>query len=291
MLATRVTAQMVFDDGFFHADPHPGNFFVEPAGQLGIVDFGMVGEVDERLRDQLGSLLVALANTDSDRLTAAVISLSTAQGPVDRATLRKDLAALVARNEGLAVSEIHLGSVVEEALTIVRHHHLQLPRELALLLKMVVMNEGMAVKLDPDFRLGEVLSPYARRLVARQMSPAAFARRLGQVGIDVAQLGAELPDHLRRMMAVLEGSGLDVHLRADEIEPLVARAERVGNRLVAGVIAAAFIEGLSELMAVDPERWRSWERPMFTVGLGAVGTLGGYLAWTARRAGRRVHDG
>ena len=285
-LATRVTAQMVFEDGFFHADPHPGNFFVEPAGQLGIIDFGMVGEVDERLRDQLGALLVALARTDSDRLTAAVISLSTAQGPVDRATLRADLAALVARNEGLAVSEIHLGSVIEDALAIVRHHHLQLPRELALLLKMVVMNEGMAARLDPDFRLGEVLGPYARRLVARQLSPAAFARRLGQAGIDVAQLGVELPDHLRRLLAVLEGPGLEVHLRADEIEPLVARAERLGNRLVAGVIAAAFIEGLAELMAVDPERRRSWERPMFKAGLGAVGTLGGYLAWSARRGGR-----
>jgi ubiquinone biosynthesis protein len=143
-LATRVTAQMVFEDGFFHADPHPGNFFVESHGQLGIIDFGMVGEVDERLRDQLGALLVALARTDTDPITDAVLALSTV-----------DLAA---------------------------------------------------------------------------------------------------------------------------------------TSLVAGMIAAAFIEGLAELMAVDPERWRAWERPMFSVGLGAVGTLGGYLAWTSRRGSRRVHD-
>lgn len=282
-LATRVSAQMIFEDGFFHADPHPGNFFVEPAGQLGIIDFGMVGEVDERLREQLGILLAALARTDSDRITDAVLSVSTARTPVDRARLRADLAALVARNEGRSVSEIRLGSVIEEALTIVRHHHLQLPRELGLILKMVVMNEGMAAKLDPDFQLGEMLGPYARRLVAHQVSPADFARRLRQAGIDVAQLGVELPEHMRRLLAVLEGPGLDVHLRTEEIEPLLARAERLGNRIVAGVIAAAFIEGLAELMAVDPERWRAWERPMFTVGLGAVGTLGGYLAWAARR--------
>ncbi len=282
-LATRVTAQMVFEDGFFHADPHPGNFFVEAGGRLGIIDFGMVGEIDDRLRERLGALLVALAASDADRITNAVLALSTARGTVDRPKLRADLAALVASTEGRAVSEIALGSVIEEALGIVRRHHLQLPRELALLLKMVAMNEGMAVALDLDFQLGQILAPYAQRLVAHHLSPTAFARRLGQAGVDVAQIGAELPEHVRRLLAVMEDGGLEVHLRADELEPLVARAERLGNRLVAGVIAAAFIEGVTELMAVDPERWRSWERPMFTFGLGATGTLGGYLAWTARR--------
>lgn len=285
-LATRVTAQMIFDDGFFHADPHPGNFFVEPGGRLGIIDFGMVGEIDEPLRERLGALLVGLARSDADRITDAVLALSTAQAPVDRPALRADLAALVARNEGRAVSEIHLGPLIEEALAIVRRHHLQLPRELALVLKMVIMNEGMAARLDPDFQLGEVLGPYARRLVARQLSPAAFARRLGQAGIDAAQLGAELPEHLRRLLETLDRGGFEVHLRADELEPLVTRAERLGNRLVAGVIAAAFIDGLAELMAVDPDRRRPWERPMFSFGLGAAGTLGGYLAWSSRRRPR-----
>lgn len=288
-LATRVTAKMVFEDGFFHADPHPGNFFVEAGGRLGVIDFGMVGEIDDRLRGQLGTLLAALARTDPDRITDAVLGLSTARGPVDRATLRADLAALVASNEGLTVSEIALGSVIEQALGIVRRHHLQLPHELALLLKMIVMNEGMAGALDPDFQLGTVLAPYARRLVAGHLSPVAFARRLGQAGIDVAQFGTDLPDHLRRLLERLERDDVEVHLRADELEPLIVRAERLGNRLVAGMITAAFIEGIAELVAADPGRRRAWERPMLTFGVGAAGTLGGYLACTARRStpGRR----
>jgi len=282
-LATRVTAKMVFEDGFFHADPHPGNFFVEPGGRLGIIDFGMVGELDDRLRRQLGDLLVALWRAESDRLTDAVLALCVTRGAVDRARLRADLAALVARYEGRSVGRIQIGALVEQAMAIARRHHLQLRRELALLLKMVVMNEGMAATLDPDFHLATVLGPYARGLVARELSAGAIARRLAQAGMDIGELGVQLPEHARRLLAVLEGGGFDVHLRADEIEPLVARAERLGNRLVAGVIAAAFIESLPQLLAGDPRRRRTWERPLFTVALGTAGTLGGYLAWTGRR--------
>jgi ubiquinone biosynthesis protein len=285
-LATRVTAKMVFEDGFFHADPHPGNFFVGPAGQLGIIDFGMVGELDERLRDHLSALLVALTRTDADRLTDAVLALSTVKGPVDRATLRADLAALLAQTGGRAVSEIALGPAVEDALAIVRRHHLHLPRELALLLKMVVMNEGMAASLDPEFRLEAVLGAYARRLVARQLSPASIARRLSQAGFDVGQLGVDIPDHLRRLLAVLEGPGPAVHLRADELEPLVARVEHLGNRLLAGVITAASIEGMATLMTTDRQARHAGERAAMALAVGAVGALGGYLAWTAGRPAR-----
>ncbi|MDQ2897380.1 MAG: AarF/ABC1/UbiB kinase family protein [Actinomycetota bacterium] len=281
-LATRVTAQMVFEDGFFHADPHPGNFFIEPSGRLGIIDFGMVGELDQRLREQLGALLVALARSDPGRVTDAVLALSTAQQSVNRSALREDLAALIARNDGLAISEIALAPLIEDALAIVRRHHLQLPHELALLLKMFVMNEGMAVGLDPGFRPGDVLAPYARRLITSRRSAASLARDLGEAGIDIAQLGTELPHHLRKLLTVLDDGGLEVHLRAAELEPLVTRAERLGNRLIAGVITAAFINGTAELMTLDAERRRSRQRPALAFGVAAAGALSGYLAWTSR---------
>ena len=280
--ATHVTARMVFEHGFFHADPHPGNFFIEPDGRIGIIDFGMVGEIGERLQDRLGTLLVALARADPDRLSAAIRELSTARGAVDRRRLRDDLARLVERYEGRAVGELQLGALAEEALAIVRRHRLQLPPELALLVKMVVMNEGMAARLDPDFRLGDVLAPYARRLAAQRLTPAALARRLGDAGVSAAQLAVDLPEQLPRLLAALE-DGVPLHLRADELEPLVARAERLGNRLVAGMIAAALIDGLAELAAVEPPRWRSREIPLRSAGLAGAAALGVYLAWTGRR--------
>ena len=284
-LGTGVTAKMVFEDGFFHADPHPGNFFVEPGGRLGIIDFGMVGSVDDRLREQLANLLVALAREQPDRVTSALLALGVARGPVDRARLRAELEALLERYSGRSVGEIALGPAIDEVLAVVRHHHLRVPSDVALLLKTVVMEEGMAAQLDPEFQLGDALKPYAQRLVAAQLSPAAMARRLTRAGVDVARLTSELPDQLHRLVGVLEGGGLEVHLRAAEIEPLVARTERLGNRIVAGVVAAAFIDGLAQLVSVDPRRQRRWGRPMVVAGLGAAGALGAYIARGARQGG------
>ena len=284
--ATRVTAQMVFRDGFFHADPHPGNFFIESDGRIGLIDFGMVGAVDDRLRDRLAALLLGLTRQDADEVAGALLALGTTRGTVNRARLRDDLAALLSRYAGHAVGEIAFGQAIGDVFAIMRRHHLHVPHDVALLLKVVIMDEGMAAQLDPEFRLGGVLAPYARDLVMRHLSPAALATRLGRAGIDAARLGVELPEQLRRLLAAVEDGGVEVRLRPDELESIMVRAERLGNRLVAGVIAAAFIDGVAELMAGDPQRWRARQAQAFAIGFGAAGTLAAYIAWSAGR-GRR----
>jgi ubiquinone biosynthesis protein len=284
--ATNVTAKMIFEDRFFHADPHPGNLFIEPNGTIGIIDFGMVGTIDENLRAQLATLLVSVARKNPDRIADAVLDLAIARVEVDRHALSADLGTLLARYEGKSIGEIQFTRLIGQVLVIVRHHHLRLPRELALILKMLSMNEGMAVEMDPQFQIGEVVAPFARRLAAEEFTPAAFARRLARSGINVAQFGAELPELLMRLTAVIDEGGMEVHLRAAELEPLVARVERLGNRLVAGVVAAAFIEGIAELLTVEPSRRRAIDRPLLAVGAGAVGSLGAYLVWTGRRGKR-----
>ena len=232
-------------------------------------------------------MLVGLTRLDADEVAGALLALRVARGTVDRARLRNDLAALLARYSGRAVGDIALGPAMTDVFAIIRHHHLQLPRDVALLLKVLIMDEGMAAQLDPEFRLGDVLAPFARDLVALQLSPAVLARQLGRAGIDAAKLGAELPAQLRRLLAAVENGGIEVHLRPDELESILIRAERLGNRLVAGVVAAAVIDSLAELTAVDPQRWRPRQRQLFAVGFGAAGTLAAYVAWSASRGRRR----
>jgi ubiquinone biosynthesis protein len=95
-----------------------------------------------------------------------------------------------------------------------------------------------------------------------------------------------MPGTLRRLLEHADGGGVQVHLRAAELEPLMGRAERIGNRLVAGMLSAAFITGVGSLVSSE-RKYRSWEGVMLGTGLGVLGSLGAYLAWTARRGGRR----
>lgn len=274
-----MVVKVVFDDGFFHADPHPGNLFIETGGRIGLIDFGMVGEVDDRLRGQLRALLLALTRCDPDRLESALLDLSVTKLPVDRERLRADLTRFISLYAGRQLGQIDIGPLIRQMLAMLRDHHLLLPREMAMLVKMVLMTEGI-----------NVLKPYAQQLVLEQFAPWAFAQRLGKAGLEAVELGSDLPENLRRIFDLIDG-GVEVHLRAAELEPLVGRVERVGNRLVAGMITAAFIRGIGELTAGDKERWGGWEIPLMNAGVGAAGALSACLAWTARRnrRGRGIH--
>jgi len=237
--AVRITLDMIFEHGFFHADPHPGNFFVEKDGVLGIIDFGMVGTVDERMQDQLAQLFVAITSQDSDRLVDAFLELGVSRRTVDRPRLRQDLGRLISRYYGQSLGEIPLGALLEEALAVVRRHRLQLPPNMVLLFKMAIMNEGMGARLDPGFHLAAVISPYAERLMLRQYSPSRLAQQLGRTSMEAVQLGAELPQQLRRLVGEIERGSLEFGMRPEGLEPVLRRLERLVNRLVLAIIVYA----------------------------------------------------
>jgi ubiquinone biosynthesis protein len=155
---------MVFVHRFFHADPHPGNVFVRPDSVIGFVDFGMVGAVDEDTARGLVTVLTALVAADAEQLAAALIDLGVTGTGLDRGGLEDDLRRLLERYGDVALQDLSLTAVVGDLMEVVRRRDLRLPSRIALLLKTVVMCEGVAARLDPGFRLIPILVPYAERL-------------------------------------------------------------------------------------------------------------------------------
>ncbi|MCR2814151.1 AarF/ABC1/UbiB kinase family protein [Microbacterium sp. zg.Y1084] len=277
-----VVLTMIFEDRFFHADLHPGNVFVHPDGRIALIDFGMVGEMTEELTEQLADVFIASATRNSESLASALIELSVSPGPVDRRALRAGLASFFAEFSDKPLGDIHFTRLITDLLRVLRVQHLQLPHEISLVVRALIVTEGVGVQLDPQFDLNSVLTPYARRLIRRRLSFEAVAKRVSRASVDAGALMLELPTKLRRLMESVDENGIEVHLRAAELVPVVARAERIGNRVVAGIITAALINSIGQLMGRD-SRLQTWQRAITGLVLTSFTSLTGYLLWTARR--------
>jgi len=282
--ATNVVLKMVCEDGFFHADPHPGNFFIEPNGTIGLIDFGMVGVIDEPTQELLAELLISIDHQDANRLVDVFLDLGVTRKRIDRASLRRDIEQLLSTYWGLPLGELKLAALLNDVYSIMRRHHMHLPSNLALLLKTVIMIEGLGVTLDPNFHLPKVLTPYAERLVLRQYSPVRWVRSFGHSSLELARFAVEMPQHLRRIVSAAESGNLQIGMRPEGFDPVIDRLEKIANRIVLGVIAAAFINGLAVLVSVyRPPGWERWGWAVFAFGFVCALLLGAYLAWNILR--------
>lgn len=278
--ATQIVCQMVFVDGFFHADPHPGNLFIEDDGRVALIDFGMVGEIDADLREQLASLMVAVSQTDADRMTRALLGLAGEGRRVDRHALSGELDGLLTQYQGLPIGEIPIGPLVTRLLEILRAYRIALPHQLVLLLKMLIMVEGMGVQLDPDFQMGEVLAPYAKRLVASEWSATELAQKYARLFGSVIDFSEGLPELLRGLTAWAEKDDSYRGIQAEDLESAIRRIERAGSHLAVGVLAAAAVNGLVQAVITNQNR----ERPAGARLAGAIVAIavpaGIFLGWS-----------
>ena len=164
---------------------------------------------------------------------------------------------------------------------------MHLPSNLALLLKTIIITEGLGARLDPEFRLLSIIGPYTNKLLLKLYSPTRWLRKLKRAGLDIAWLSAEVPQQLRRIVGEIERSGFEFRMRPESFEPLITRLERIANRIVLGILAAAFIVGLATLLSVyRPPGWERWAGVMFAAGFFFALVLGVYLAWSILRSGR-----
>ena len=283
----RMMLEMVFDHGFFHADPHPGNFFVGKDGSLGLVDFGMVGQIDEHLQDQLVWALLDFTSPDPDRHVDTLFELRVAPPRVDRSVLRRDLEHLHARYYGRPLGQIQVPRFLGDVLAVVRRHRLQLPPSFALLLKTLAMHEALVSQLDPAFDFVTLITPYARRMIRRQYSPLVWGRWAAQAGLDAARLGLGLPLQTRRLLQTIERGDLEIGVRPAGVEGIFRRLERMAHRAVLGVLTAALLVALAILTAAYLVRGDRAVVAGLTVAFGLTAAFGIYLGWSILRSSRR----
>ncbi len=236
--AANMFLEMIFRDGFYHADPHPGNVMVLPGGVVGVLDCGMVGRIDDALRESFEELLLALTGRDSEALSELLLRLGAAPPSVDRSGFRADVGEFLAEYGSQPLGDFDLGGALRELTDIVRRHHIILPSGVSLLLKTLVMLEGTGRMFSPDFNLAELLQRYHVRVAANRLDPRRWLLKARRVGRDLDRLIAHGPRDIADILDRVRDGTFEVRHQHHRLEVTV-------NRLIAGMLTAALFVGSS----------------------------------------------
>jgi ubiquinone biosynthesis protein len=267
--------KMVLEHRLYHADPHPGNVMALADNRVGFIDFGMVGQLSERRRNQLLLLLQAIAERESGGIVNTLIAWSDSD-PLDLLDLE-----LAAQNflDKQASATLTLGKALTDLLVMAREHQLALPPDLVLLFKALITADGVLHRLDPNFDIIATLKPMLQQVMLQRYTPEAVRRRMLALGGEALDASEELPQTLRLLMRRLKRGQISADINLKNISQLSQALERAAVTLAIAIVTAAFTLGLAPYLMQSSVRL--WGIPLFPA-LGGLACLGGVLLLALR---------
>ena len=249
-LGAQAEMKMMFVDGFFHADPHPGNVFWLTGNRLALIDFGMVGRLSEQRRAQVVDLLDGLVRRDPAQVTDVLVDW-TQNAAVDESAIAEGVDDFIDHYHGVPLKRLDLGAMLGEIVALLREHRLVLPPDLALMIKVMVTLEGMGRRLDPEFDMASEAAPFLREVMLARYAPQALARSGLQAARSTLGMFSELPLQLRRLLRAARSGRLNINIDVKRLEQLGGRLDHSVNRLTIGIVIAALIIGSSIVLTVS----------------------------------------
>lgn len=242
------TVKQVLEDGFFHADPHSGNYLILPGEVIGLVDFGKVGYLRDKDRIDLIRLMLAAVEMDVDRLIDQLAHMGAVREDVDRHRLAYDLHRFLNKYNGTPIKYIRARELIDEITAITFRHHLRLPSTWWLVGQTIVMLEGIGLQLDPDFDVFKAAEPHIQRLMPKLFLPHdGWIRSLLMDGANWGEMLHRLPRVGNRMLERLErNEGFRMELK--DADHILGRVDRLVTRLALSVLVAAFVIALPILL-------------------------------------------
>jgi ubiquinone biosynthesis protein len=240
---TETYMQMLFTHGLFHADPHPGNLIAREDGTIGILDFGMVGRIDSRLREQIEEMLVAISMGDSARLTQLIRRAGEVPPTLDEAALSIDVSEFISTYGRQHLGRFDLTGALNDLGDVLHRHGIKLPSQSAMLMKMLISLEGTLSALNADFDALEIMATFVKRAAMKRISPRRRLLQARRMMMEAEYLAQVVPDQLVSLLEQTRRGELQIQLDHRRIGSPV-------NRLVVGLIASALFLGSSLLLAM-----------------------------------------
>ena len=250
-LLIRAFFQQIYIDGFFHADPHPGNLFYLKDGRIALLDCGMIGRLDPRTQQVLTEMLLAMVNLDAQRCAQLTLQLAESIQPVNLARLEAEYDRLLRRYYSLSLSQINFSQLFYEVLQRARENGLRVPGNMGLYAKTLANLEGVARTLDPEFNLPNQIKPLMTDLFQRQLLGEAPLPALLRTALDLKSLGLQSPRQIELLLDRVTSESLQWKLSLRELEGLRRSLDDSANRLSFSIVVGSMIMGAAFILTND----------------------------------------
>jgi len=278
--------RQIFEHGFFHADPHPGNIFVMEDGRLAFVDFGIVGRISKTMLTSIARIFTAMVNRDTDGIVHGYLSLGVSGKDINISEFKREVEAILDRYHNVPLRHIKAEEFLNEMTRVSQTHHLTLPQDFVLLGKTMFIIGGLGKELYPEFNILEVAEPFARRLILKRFEAKEIAASLYKTGEEALSLFSTLPGQWRQILAKLNRGEMKMEFEHKGLNNFIMELDRSSNRLAFSLIIAAIIIGSSIIIRIDKGP-KLFEYPMLgIVGYILAAVLGLWLVIAILRSGK-----
>ncbi len=278
--------EQIFVHGFFHADPHPGNVFILPDNVVCFIDFGQMGRLSLKDREDFTDLVLDLVAGNEQKIVAGVLKVTVQLGEVDRENLARDLGSLMDMYLYRPLGELEAGKILQDLLDLVSRHKLSFKPGLYLMMKALSTVEGVGLMLDPKLELINLAKPFMRKIRLGRMQPGRIAEEISLTGSAYLHLLRDLPEELRTILTQLRSGRMRLEFEHRGLKSLGTTLDRVSNRISFAIVLAALIVGSSVIIHSGiPPRWH--DIPVIgLIGFLVAGIMGFWLLLSIIRHGR-----
>ena len=242
--------KQIVEDGLFHADPHPGNVIYLEGNRIAFIDFGMVGRLSVRRREELLNLLLGLVERNPQTVADVLLDWTGDEYGVNLSLLETEIETFVDQYHGVPLAQLNLGEMLADVTTILREHHLGLPSDMALLIKAFITLEGMGRGLDPEFHMTTEALPLLKQVVRARYQPKVVANRAWQTLRRTLAVAEQLPHDVSRLLRNARRGKVHVGIELAHLKRVGDQIDRAANRLTMALVIAALIIGSSIVMTV-----------------------------------------
>lgn len=264
----RLVLKMIFEDGFFHADPHPGNLFVLENGQIAPVDYGMMGIISDSQMNDLADLIGSIITGDSQAIIRVLRNTGSLDENIDSKRIEQDISELLIRYSHVSIGRIDIRNLIEDLYAFIQQHKIKFQTEFMLLGKSLGTYEELARMLDPEFDFFSELIPYVKKLTARKFNPRRFLKDFQSFNDELRWLFTQSPQELKQVLRRLRRGDLQLQMQVRNLDSFIREMDRSSNRLSLSLLVAALIVG-SSIIATMRQGYTVFDMPL----LGLLGYL------------------